>query len=62
MKTRISLELDNITRGILDRLRGDMSPSAFIQLLLKMVDSGSVGAPPKPVEKKTKRAPRKAKS
>jgi hypothetical protein len=59
MKTRIIIELDPLTRGILDRLRGDMNPSAFVQLLLKMVNSGAVGAPPKSVKmKKRKKAPK----
>lgn len=48
----INLELDAKSQEILNRLKGDMSPSAFFRLLLQMVDSQAVGAP-LPLTKKT---------
>lgn len=41
----ITVELDAKSEEILNRLKGDMTPAAFFQLLLQMVDSQAVGAP-----------------
>ena len=41
----ITIELDAKSEEILNRLRGDMTPSDFFRLLLQMVDSQAVGAP-----------------
>jgi hypothetical protein len=46
--TTITIELDARGTEILERLRGDMTPSDFFQLLLKIVDSGAVGPPNQP--------------
>jgi hypothetical protein len=40
-----TIKLNVESEEILNRLKGDMTPSAFFQLLLQMVDSQSVGAP-----------------
>jgi hypothetical protein len=47
---RIIIELDAKSEAILDRLRGYMTPSAFIQVLLQMVDSGATGSPPEKID------------
>ena len=44
----LTLELDAGSLEILHRLRGDMSPSAFIRLLLQIADSRAVGPPETP--------------
>lgn len=54
-KTRLTIELDAGGREILERMRGEMTPSAFFQLLLKMVDSGSVSAPLAAVREKRRK-------
>jgi hypothetical protein len=41
----ITIELDSEAEEILNRLRGDMTPSDFFQLLLRMVNSGAVSPP-----------------
>jgi hypothetical protein len=45
----ISLTMESDALEILNRLRGKMEPSAFIQLLLRMADSGAVGPIPESV-------------
>jgi len=47
----LTIELDAKSEEILNRLKGEMTPSAFFKLLLQMVDSQAVGAP-LPVTKK----------
>ena len=54
-KTRITIELDAGGREILERMRGELTPSAFVQLLLKMVDSGAVSPPPPTLSRKKPR-------
>jgi hypothetical protein len=46
----LELNLEPDAYAILDRLRGDLSPSAFIQLLLRMAESGAVGPTPDTVK------------
>jgi hypothetical protein len=43
---RVGLTLEPDAWEILNRLRGDLAPSDFIQLLLRMADSGAVGSMP----------------
>ncbi len=47
----ITLSLEPNALEILNRLRGDMTPSMFIQLLLRMADSGAVGPLPEAIKK-----------
>jgi len=45
-KVGVSLFLSEDAVAIMNRLRGDMSPDEFIDLLIRMVDSGAVGPVP----------------
>lgn len=59
--SRVTIELDEKSQEILDRLRDGMPPSAFFRMMLKMVDSGAVSAPPPtaPAPRKKRKPPKR---
>jgi hypothetical protein len=56
---KIEVLLEDADFKILERLRGDLTTNVFLMVLLRMLDSGAVSAPPPCQEESAEDAPPK---